>query len=241
MKIEFLPQPSLMLNAYVAYGRTFSALAYNASVPLSPSSPISSGGTFHLKSRPWWAVGLGLDWNFIKHWHINLGLDYIYFEYGCSPLVNDDAYESDSTTKYLTAYFGMAYDFADDSKQTSSTIKNSIAQTLHEAAVLFQHRYINSVSKTDSGAPGNFMSPGTYKGFMPGVQINWIQAFHHFVWSVNANYDTGGVNFKSNFAPNFSTNKAHSSHYQGAHWCWVCISAIKEFGFTSTVDFWLSS
>jgi hypothetical protein len=74
----------------------------------SGGSPIIFPQTYTLGSKLMYMAGGSIDYAFDRHWHANVGVEYVHFQYGQSPLTNFSL-EPNSTTSYLTLSIGAGF------------------------------------------------------------------------------------------------------------------------------------
>lgn len=106
---QYSPVSKLVLSANAMVGETFgSYITVN-------SGPGLNGFSGSLGNSILYKVGVAADYAFMKHFHGNVGVDYMSFNYGISAAYPVGggfvAWEPDSKTNYTTVKIGLGYAF----------------------------------------------------------------------------------------------------------------------------------
>jgi hypothetical protein len=106
--LQVSPAPRWVLSADGLVGTTVDS-AMTTTTTAGGSSAVFPQ-TYKLGSKLMYMAGGSIDYAFSQHWHANVGVEYVHFEYGQSPLSPIDfSLEPNSTTSYLTVSVGAGF------------------------------------------------------------------------------------------------------------------------------------
>ena len=100
--------PRWVLSADGLVGTTVDSAMTTSTTP--GGFPFLFPQTYTLGSKLMYMAGGSIDYAFDRHWHANVGVEYVHFQYGQSPLSPIDfSLEPNSTTSYLTLSVGAGF------------------------------------------------------------------------------------------------------------------------------------
>lgn len=106
--LQYSPAPRWVLSADGLIGGAFGS---SMTASPTPGGVVIPGlfATYTLGNKAVYMAGGSVDYAFSGRWHANLGIDYVYFAYGQSPVNGAGYLEPNSTTSYLALSVGVGY------------------------------------------------------------------------------------------------------------------------------------
>ena len=106
--LQFSPAARWVLSVDGLVGETIASSMATSTTP--GGSPVIFPQTYTLGSKLMYVVGGSIDYAFSQHWHANVGVEYVHFAYGQSPVSPiDGSLEPNSTTSYLSLSVGAGF------------------------------------------------------------------------------------------------------------------------------------